>query len=1462
MRRSLYDSRWTGALALALLTWALTVPPGCARVQRAESGAHLGDAARACALEERGPEECTQALYEAAAAGRRRDAGQLLLALAAREDDDEARAVLASAGLWLEDRPWLPEQGPWRLEALEDVAPGAAEESVGPIVAFAPLRARDIEGRAERAPIDPRSAQASAHLTPGALVAVLTAAVGADVGAWGQADAVRLTPAAPRMSSLSGIAPQLGPGQLELARLLRGADVAWQDGRHVDAGRALRTTLDALDELDEGERSCQLHAPLYHAASVLWRLGQGPVGEHASAARQACPPTPDDGPTGALFGALLALEDEEMPDQATRAALTEHGDLLTARQRAILQVQTRRVERGASAQEGCGDAGAPDDALERQLASLGRADLTYIDAARARVYELRGEEIARVDEVALRQWLAEQREPARQWLGPEAPGAPLARPLKRDMRGMRRISALDQAALAPTCQIYLDRLVGQLRTDTDAGAPQRAASRLVEEIHWVDPCIAHAPLEEMSTAAIEGMMNAKQGRSAVMEMLGSLTLQSLGLALRGDFASVTRLAEQLLPALQKLRAELGEAPEDQVLAALLDGLAGDMATFIDPARFHTQLLASLERIDEVIAQAPPEPPRLVAMAPSIRMTLGVAGAIHAVVLGRPDLATVMLNRLEAHAEVNVAGALALAEAPPELAAPMRAHLIAHLGLARAALGGAPSDLAERLSAVETEGLPAGWWRLGGRASQVTMLSISALILDQNGQSDLRDEALELSHKLVGVLVEGALADFEIEGTGWEMLRLLEPAYQVLLEFMLEEDAEIGELLRARAPQLRERARALLERTSARAQLEGSEAPPPDLVTLTLRTLELGLELELFTTLLEEDAPAPTEALLEASNRLGQEVESYPPETRVFALTTQGLAQALGSRGTQTEALTRALTTARRDAPELAPLPLGALLILEREYASKPAEGLAILAPLFDLEAEPAPAKSCARNQRQLMARALTPHRAELLARAGQPKEAAAARRSWLEGALEGAPDEAMLRCEANTERGKVSVNLILEHSASKLVAHDESDDGQGSLQIGLGYQSNSAFSQKISCIVTPIPRVDHARRLELATRHAVHALLHEDIEAASRALQQLAAFTYIASINADEPAKIDAGAIELAAALGHARGLTWTAQDINNQLLRLIKRGAEATDLRDELLAREELAPLAPALQLAMKRETAMDVASVREAWPEEQAGKLSIDLILVSLQHDLISKDGITLPDPAQLEDIKALAWEAARVRLNPSEVFGLLAQIEQAGYHAEAASLWAVFVGFKSLPEAKLAEVLELWRRLDPAAAPRARQWLTDGLIDRYSDALSAEVREELLQARLQQNPDAPSAQQNLALWMALARAQWAADQREAARATLHTISAELMDKGPSLNGQLSLAILEATAALLTDDPPAPATLAGLEAIRQRAPDQVEPVLADWIQAMYERRDEPAALRERAQTTLATMLQLPQDP
>jgi hypothetical protein len=864
---------------------------------------------------------------------------------------------------------------------------------------------------------------------------------------------------APLFTSLLG-APIPGvSGEAAWARRVGEANQALSTGQAREARARLA---DAVATLPADAPACEVRGALLYLQGLAAKLS-GADGDDASweTLSTTCPEV-------ALFTDLWTwMESPGAVPTADLAATLLAAQSLDRDRSGILQAVVAYVERAAHRKvDPCDQTFGPrkrQDLKEMSgaLEDLGRPDLAMFGHLRGLVVD------RRVVPGALAELAAWADAPAHRWLRREALG--------RALGGLsRRADWVDPLHTVPLCERYFADLLAEIEGDRGDGMSARHASRLVAAWAAAAVCLDRAPVRVLTDRVISAAGGAEP--MVVLEALGGLAGQITLTALEGRAGDLATLLGEVAGALRRLREGLGNTREDRILHASLGVFAGAAELFGGRADLALkEVSTAVDLLDHLAATPAAEGASdIERLAPAFRGGSLVALALLQWLTDQGALAAGTLQRLDATLEGDLSALFQVLDAPDHSAAITRILRGVTKTIAKDWPGAtAALDAATAPSPAET-----GWWAVGLDAGRMVAWDLLA-ILAWKEAPEVGKAALPKAEAVARRLVDDALAHFQVQGTGWELLTVLPLAHEVIPGFLLDETdwpAILKDFARAVEP--------ALEKALAKVAPRGDAAPGfTDLLVDILRdATEVGLD-----TLVDQGK----DALPRLADLLEARVDAYQGELRFILGMLAGVARFYVSPA---EAAARFEAT-HADAPEpmagVAWMPYLLDAALRLRVADSPETALAPLDEVIGLGMR---AVACDVDD---PVHALLPARMWLREVVGETAGAKEDYQTFRRMTARGFSGYATLSCRLNSQRGSLSVNAQLGQSLGALFTPV---GAEGSFNVGAGWTSVAQDVDDVGCwaAVSPGPRDDAILHAHLAA--AFYAMRRGDDLAAHRAL--------------------------------------------------------------------------------------------------------------------------------------------------------------------------------------------------------------------------------------------------------------------------------------------------------------------------------------------------------------------------
>ena len=709
-------------------------------------------------------------------------------------------------------------------------------------------------------------------------------------------------------------------------------------------------------------------------------------------------------------------------------------------------------------------------ALGEKLEALGRPDLAMFGRIRDLAVD-RGVVPEAVADLAA--WVEA---PENRWLRREAAG--------RALEGLgRRADWVDPLFTVPLCRHLFRDLLTEIEGDHDEGNDDRNARRLVSAWAAAAVCLDRAPVRDLTDRVVSAAASGGADPMAVLGALGGLAGQITLSALEGSAGDLPTLLGEVADALRRLREGLGNAREERILHASLGVFVGAAELFSGRAGHAlTEVSMAADLLDHLVESGRGRPSHsgeevrseIERLAPALRGGSLVALALLQWITDQSGPAATTLQRLDATLEGDLSALFEVLDAPDHSAAITRIVR----GVAKSVAKDWPgARLALEAATTPTPG-ESGWWAVGLDAGRMVAWDLLA-ILAWKEVPDVGAAALAKGEAVARRLVDDALEQFQVRGTGWELLTVIPLVHQVIPGFLLEETdwKTIGkDLARAVEP--------ALEQALARVPPRGDARPGfTDLLVDVLRdAIEVGLDV-----LVEQGE----EALPRLADLLDARVEGYQGELRFLLGMLASAARFFHQPVAASEGLRRVGETAPEAFAGIAWMPLLLDSMLQLEVAEDPK---AALARLDRVIAAGERAASC---DRDAPVHALLPARMWLREVTADAAGAVEDHQAFQRMFDRGFPGHASFACRLNSQRGGLTVHAQVGQSlAAMLVPAGK----EGSFNVGAGWTTVDRDADDVVCWVAAAtgPRDDAALHAHLAA--AFYAMRRGEDDVAHRAL--------------------------------------------------------------------------------------------------------------------------------------------------------------------------------------------------------------------------------------------------------------------------------------------------------------------------------------------------------------------------
>ncbi len=571
--------------------------------------------------------------------------GQLLWAATPRQTPQQ-QPHWARLAVWFDGKPWLPrDRAPDYAFVTDMTLPQPAPLGRDAILAIGatkldltPLRSA-LKGDV---PVLPVTLDLNATLDLPISTAALVAASGNLALTFQGADGQwYVQPAAPLIERLAGIPVAPTAGAWDFAVAVAKGDRHWRQGEVFAAWQQLNQ---ALLLLPNDPSLCHTRAPILFALTVLDQLIGGDQQANLAQQLDAACTHPDDANLTAYFTQVLTLtrNGNGLSDPSTRPrhwstaakrrAYAADNDALAqrldARPAVLLNTLTARfssfsdhleswpVDRTFDILDSPEFLSALFD-FDQKLARLGRPDLHLWSQAN-RLVTPQGDP----DRVAIRQWMTWSQQEENRWLH--------LRPTTVALGTLRYAPWLqaDPRAIDPLCLHLGQGLEHDMANDHMEAYLSRNATRIFTAIDYTKICRNPERIPILIDLAMERARHDPDPSLASVQMLGELLLQGWSASFNQSDTDTERLIAELAGGLQRLRARLSDTPDDQVVRAGIDVVTGLVAWIVAGVPLETTLGQALDLLTPVAnADADPEAPLLVRLAPGLRLALVIAQSL-------------------------------------------------------------------------------------------------------------------------------------------------------------------------------------------------------------------------------------------------------------------------------------------------------------------------------------------------------------------------------------------------------------------------------------------------------------------------------------------------------------------------------------------------------------------------------------------------------------------------------------------------------------------------------------------------------------------------------------------------------------------------------------------------------------------------------------------------------------------
>ncbi|MBH25521.1 MAG: hypothetical protein CMH57_13945 [Myxococcales bacterium] len=1084
---------------LALATLATALLWGCASVEmKPVSLQALSDGQPdPCPVAAEQP--CLLTLSRAAQRGDREAAGEALIAGALRRTDlpQEGRDDAIRLGLWLNPAPKLPAE---LHEQLRGLAQGL-QVPADPVPSEAIILFKDArdtpDTKAGKPTLRvPLTVPAGAGPLQGdALVAQVVAAAGGVAGVY-QRD--RVVPAAPLTYQLLGLPVGGAAGAWESASRVGRADQLLREARPTEAFMLLQ---EAVRRHPEGADLCSSHAALQYMLHRAASLASGELDEAFIDAfnKSELEPPEAQKPVCQYINEVSRFESvwrntslEERPDRwFSPADRQTYQSEMEALGRAFPGLPAERLKLfGAWAVAYNGQPDGPcDDGFEQRkedviedlyarLEGNGRDDLAVF----ARTSDIFDDNY-QIRPASIRRLLAWLDQPERRWYRlTGASGALAVGSVGAMMQGT------DTTALAPVCNLAFEETQRLIAQDTFEGFTGRNNTRLLTSLFPLMTC----PDQEQSTALVDQVltrsMEGGDGRAGILAVITSTGGSLLQYAFTGRLQQGTQVLFALNNGLQRVRSSLGDSDEDKALIAVIHVIRALSATLAQGANPHPTLNEAAATFAQVTpTEANPEAPMMLRLAPALRLaTRGVQGLVH-LVQGDTAAALGALKAMDTNLEADLKILLLNFEQPDHSAAVTRlirvgASLVDLVESPGANAGKLKADLATTRTRGEAE---QRWWAVGLELGRVVLHDVFAYVIAESDRAGA-DVALDEGEVILARMVEGALDDFGLRGSDWELLQLAPPLHTALLTY-LTSNAEEDEAMEAAAQTIQRPLREALVRVQQTLAKNANDDDQGDTVQMLVDMVEVAATVGI-ENLLRGDA-----GKINFADHVEKKVATYPPEQRSYAQMLAGVLKlAFGDNPDDAHAsFDRAEASALEGAlRQHAYLPK-AFEANGNFTQDNPEHALKAINEVLKF-GEPALACNKAHQTHGIL-----PTKAWALERLGRHDEADDALAFYKRLIDAGFTGDGVVQCKIQSRRAELQAQINIEDRFSPSAP----GAGDGTFQIGFGWATGATGNQdRIVCVGSPLATPRYDRIIHAYLARAMYAFRAGDDKTAHLAL--------------------------------------------------------------------------------------------------------------------------------------------------------------------------------------------------------------------------------------------------------------------------------------------------------------------------------------------------------------------------
>lgn len=720
------------------------------------------------------------------------------------------------------------------------------------------------------------------------------------------------------------------------------------------------------------------------------------------------------------------------------------------------------------------------EAARRRIEAAGRRDLTVSARARAALRDDGSIDRAKVQALA-----DELTAPEAAWLGASGLSAAIG------SLGTATMLQADPGALAPLCTALYDRLAAAIRADTAEGWQDRNVDRLTSAFGSSLSCPGRARLDGLVDDVLARAARSEDPGKGVLAVLVGAGANLAQAAITGRMDQAFAAADTLVRGLDRVREQLGDAPDDEALKATLTALVGvvrllqtgDQAA-VGQVAGAAKALAGVGRPKGSEA-VPEDAPLVVRLGPGLHMgALGLLALVQSI-QGDADAAEATLATLDQSLEKDAEALLRNLGAGENTEALVRTLKAARAVIEAAVADATPEAIDAATAAVRAAMAPGtgeqGWWAIGLDGGRLVLLDVLALMAADTSADKAR-ALLADAQTVAQRLVDTALDTFEVRGTGWELLSAVPPIHAVIgrtlgADLTTEQTAKL--VIEAVDAPVREALGRLASSVRAPDTQTGAQAGarPLGYLDLTIDALEMATEIGAMRF-----ADATTEAMAELGARLLDRAAAYPPDLRGYAELTAGALLWSKDAAKGAAALDRAASTLGGSRmARYAWLPL----LAKARLAAADDDAKAALAATDAALAVGVEAHQCGKHH---AVDGLLPYRMVALEALGRHDEARAAWRTWSELLDQGFTGDGTIQCQMMSYRGNVAANANIAHQPGAMMLPSGTNDG--TFQVGLGFQSPERDHDRIVCAAGPLAtrRSDRIAGIHLAAAlYALHA---------------------------------------------------------------------------------------------------------------------------------------------------------------------------------------------------------------------------------------------------------------------------------------------------------------------------------------------------------------------------------------